>query len=517
MVVHQTSLKKTEYLLSILNMVVSCQGIYPFNLIALIYKFILSKLNFSNYFTLSEVFMNQKLIFFIGFLVLSFSLSSHIQAQINDNGNPAFIDVKKTKITISQSTFGDVFREATLEYKLPIKDEIMELIESIGIVNNQDDFDIVIKIEAEVFPKGSNYVGQIYGIHYSGASIEGFIIFESKTGIRISKPFHSYLYPPKEISTRYPTVSAAPFEKVFYNGNFHRIFFLCAYEAFGIKPIISALSSNNSNTQLAARKALNQINQNWYNPSDINKNTTDLINALNDTNWFVRKSAAEVIGIRMDSLATIHLLNRLKVEDNYNVKEAISKSLYKINEDWFDPKDEETLDKLLHFKEPQPVVRSSGRRYYNTDINDSVNYYLKNINCYWYNSKSAKNKVPELITFIKNENNIKCLRKAIIEILGKIKDTKATVHLIGLLHDFDLATPAAEALGNVRDTNAITPLIEALYTSRANVGIALNNIDPNWRYSEEAKNRVDGFLNMLKHKERNYGDSKRYSAAMARV
>jgi len=90
-----------------------------------------------------------------------------------------------------------------------------------------------------------------------------------------------------------------------------------------------------------------------------------------------------------------------------------------------------------------------------------------------------------------NKSEVKAMSDEVEELIKKLKAKNEAVR-----------RDAAEALGMLKDPRALMPLISALTDSdldvRETVKRALNEIDPNWPDSEEAKMAVPDFISALK-------------------
>lgn len=254
---------------------------------------------------------------------------SRITLILKEERHPSFRDAKRVRIIINE--FYKEAKKVSLAYE--ITDILSKLLKhtAIDVITeklSEHDFTIKVNVTGEPL-YGFYWVGRLY----TGASVEGNIVFEAKDGYKISEkiggrgdPTTSIIY----LEGNYQTPDDAPFESVLIGGGtYHgevdyqlikRIGILI-HKSFGITPLLSAMKDEDSDVQLAAAYGLSKLKD--------SRAVEPLIFVLKNMDFYVRYDAAKALGNIKDPRAVEPLIEVLEDNDS-DVQKYAAKALKNI-------------------------------------------------------------------------------------------------------------------------------------------------------------------------------------------
>ena len=226
--------------------------------------------------------------------------------------------------------------------------------------------------------------------------------------------------------------------------------------SLAVEPLITMLGDSDENIRRASASALGEIGD--------ARAVKPLIAVLVDRDENVRRASADALGKIGDVRAVMPLIDRLNA-DNVYLRMAFADALVKFGsqaveplitalKDCFETKREAAIDllgKIGDVRAVEPLIASL------KDANKSVR---------WASARALERfgsqTVEPLIVVLDDPKNP--LRKAAIDLLGKIGDVRAAEPLIIALKDphKDIRRASASALGNIGDVRAVGPLIAVL-------------------------------------------------------
>jgi len=240
-----------------------------------------------------------------------------------------------------------------------------------------------------------------------------------------------------------------------------------------VKALIFTMKDKNNGVSYCASKSLTEIGK----PA-----VSELIRSLRDKNPNIRYYSAEVLGNMEEPLAIKPLIVALKDKDSavrFNAAEALKKIsdsgstpslVARINETLLS---EKVLDIAIRAEKEQSghntnVVRVNSP---NTDIRQLVrDLKTKDLSILQEVKKSIVNigrPAVKLLIFALGNKNAN-IRSRVAEVLGEIRDPRATKPLIKAMKDKDryVRYSATKALGEVGGYRAVNPLIVAMRHSK---------------------------------------------------
>jgi len=282
--------------------------------------------------------------------------------------------------------------------------------------------------------------------------------------------------------------------------------------------LIKILTDNNSNIVHETAEALENIDPEWYNRKVTRNVIPHLIESLDDPDKSIRMTAVEVLG-KLGPVAAeedvIRPLIKILINDDMDVRYQVAESLGNIGE--------AAVPELL------AILTENDK-----DAKRAAIQALEKIDPQWHESEAVRKEIDRITRLL--TETIGSARKSAIETLGKLgilaKD--AVPDLIDILTDKEVRGAAVESLGkighgaekavpelirilddqNVRvitvgtlgkfgsgAKDAIPALIQVLADNDRNISNAavesLNNIDPDWSQSEDARNAAEIFTGKL--------------------
>ena len=284
------------------------------------------------------------------------------------------------------------------------------------------------------------------------------------------------------------------------------------------EPLIPLLIDNNVQTRKQAKSALDKIDPNWFECKAAKQHIPQFIGALKDTH--IKEEAAGIL-IMIGNPAIDLLISTLRDRDDI-LSQRVDELLSKMNPNWY--KSEAAVRQIPEFINTLKVVENNDMERTSRmiikigeqaikpmiplliDKNPSMQKHaeaiLNEIDPTWYDSKYTRNQIPKFIEALKDEHLI--VREKAIEILGKIKDSRAVDPLIDTLKDKEqhiqkLSAIALEGMGASVMPSFIVALRNMNPLIRKHAMELLSKINPNWYSSETVKEQIPQFIKALKN------------------
>jgi HEAT repeat protein len=356
-------------------------------------------------------------------------------AQQNVEKHSSFCNAKSAKIIVSQS-YGEADKVG-----LPFKRIMARLLQYDRIKEDTVNYDLIVRINANGSARGHSYLSA--GFKYTGASLEGYVIFESIAinAENFTVRFKGEIEPPTAIlmPDNHNSPNDAPFMDAFYKALPALINSI--YKPLGITPLNAALKDKDVKFRVAVANALGIIQD--------SSSVEPLIAALKNNDDQVREAAAEALGNIKDSRAVESLIGALK-DKGFENKTALN-ALDKIDPNWRNT--EAAMNAVLMLIN---ALKDKGFD------NEAKLNALDKIDPNWRNTEAAKSAVPMIIVALKDKD-VRA-RQLAAYALANLKDSRAVEPLIATLKDINtmVRQSAAYALGNIKDSRAVKPLIVAL-------------------------------------------------------
>jgi hypothetical protein len=250
--------------------------------------------------------------------------------KLNAERLTAFQDLKNAKITIKES-YGSA---KIYSLSAMITKDISDLLKNAGIQISKDsskyDFNITVNITGE--PLSAFYFP--LGTFYTGASLNGNIVFETKDGYSLSQEFFANKQPSQAIYTDnsgftpQPPKSPdeAPFAELYENYVTEKIVSL-TFRALGATPLYNAIFSTDETEKETALAPWEEqaICQTLYKTKDLLA-VEPLITALKNEDSYARINAIRALGMAGDIRAIKPLITTLK-NKNFVVRMNAARSL----------------------------------------------------------------------------------------------------------------------------------------------------------------------------------------------
>lgn len=241
--------------------------------------------------------------------------------------------------------------------------------------------------------------------------------------------------------------------------------------------LISLLFSKDWKIRHKAKSVLNRKYPNWTMNSELQKRVPELISALSGKDKYYGETAAEILGLIRASQAVKPLIHCLS--DSIMGMAAV-KSLGLIG-------DEQAIIPLI-------VTNNKNNKYFRKATMKA----LKKIDADWHRNEKVRNKIPELVDFLKFDNTY-------FEILDKIdpnwmkskKVIRKTPEFVSALNDKDdeIRKAAAATLAKIADGDAEAALVDAFLNDtnkfvRQSLKDALDRINPYWTKNDISRNKI---------------------------
>jgi len=263
----------------------------------------------------------KKLVLKFALFYIMLALCKNIQAQTNTT-----IDLKTTlenpnceilldfhnsntaRIVVSQS-YG-----ISDDVSLPFEKVIATILQYIGIGVDSLNYDMTVYLDIIGTP-----IGAYYGIggqtNYTGAQLNGSIVFEAENRTRYLYKFEEKMEPSKAIYKIYKP-NDAPFIGLYYQKVYPEIL-KSFYKVYGLKPLVGALRITDNRECCFASQILDSVSVNWRETDVVKEALPLFINELNDENYHVRLAAIYALGLikNKQALESLTLLLKSEIEN----------------------------------------------------------------------------------------------------------------------------------------------------------------------------------------------------------
>jgi len=400
----------------------------------------------------------------ISSLALLIILNNYAKAQLTKEQLEAFRSVKTIKIVVQQS-YGEA-KGISMPFEEFAK-KLLYYAEVTVIEEDDKDYEATLKIQAVGTALRDKYIG--VGYQYSGAIIEGNILYDFPGLPAYKKRFEGNTGCPFTISGIYAIPSSAPFYQAFEIGFIPGMLELIK-DIYDINCIIAVLQDNSAKVRKTAVNILGKIGG--------ERVVEPLIFALKDNDRNVRRTAVKALGKIKDS-RVVEALNTALQDEDSSVRGWVIEYLGKI-------KDTRSIEPLVYImKNGERLNRMTAAK-----VLDKLRWRPKNNEerIFYLIAKEKWDKcvrmgnlaVEPLITAMSAKDPR--IRGNVIITLSKINDPHAVKAVIKALKDEDpqIRGVAVVSLMLKKDPFSVDPLIALLNDKDKNVrmatAVALKNI-----------------------------------------
>jgi len=403
-------------------------------------------------------------------LVACLSNPANAQTQLTEEQIHAFKKVKSILVEVKEK----YYKPVSVPFKV-IADKYLRAAALQPSGKGSSTFDARLIIDAVGEAIATDYMGTIYGTHYTNAVVNVSISFFASEDVEYRLFFKANNRAFKMISKEYSKPADAPFPLDEVISEFHLQMARMVIEIYGSGALNALLLSPDLTIHKSAIKASHFVDSAWYKTGPAVKMVPEFIALVNGKDGEYKKWAVEALGMIGDRRVVPLLISKLQENGYQSVPEA------------------EALGRIGDPRAVEPLIEALKNQYVKLTAAEALGRI-----------SDARAVEPLKKMYYSGDDNAKL---SAIQALGKITDREAAKVLIYFyLNDIDKANKTAAANGLCRmGETALEQLIPLILSSnrsvREDISDLLSKFKPEWYKSEAAKRALPELIEALNNKD----------------